>query len=53
MEKTELDPLDVSRARQKGIESHPFLSLSQKGFLKTFFRALGFRRARRMFSLST
>ena len=53
MEKVEWDPSDVSRARQKGAEGHLFLSLYQKGFLKTPFRALGYRRARRTLSLST
>ena len=46
-------PLDASRARQKGSESNLFLSLSLKGFLKTSWRALGSRRARRVFRIFT
>ena len=53
MEKTEWDPSHASRAREKGAEGHPFFSLYQKGFLKTFWRALGFRRARSVFRVFT
>ena len=48
MEKTEWNPLHASRAREKGAEGHPFLSLYQKEFLKTFWRASGSRRVRRI-----
>ena len=44
--------LYVSRAREKGSESHSFLSISQKGFLKTFRRASGSRRTRKSFRIS-
>ena len=53
MEETEYNPPDASRAREKGAESHLFSSLSQKEFLKTSYRALGSRRVRKMFTLST
>ena len=52
MEEAEWDLLDASRARQKGAEGHLFLSLSLKGFLKTFCRASGFRRVRKVFRIS-
>ena len=52
MEKAKWNPLDVPRARQKGTESHSFLFLSQKGFHKTFRRALGSRRAKKVFKVS-
>ena len=47
------DPSHVSRAKEKGADGHLFLSLSQKGFLKTFWRALGSRRARKVFRIFT
>ena len=52
MEAGQRDPSHASRAREKGTESHPFLSLSQKGFLKTFRRASGSRRTRKSFRVS-
>ena len=53
MEEADWDSLDASRTREKGADGHPFLSLSQKGSLKTSSRAFGSRRARRTFSLFT
>ena len=53
MEEIKLNPLHVSRAREKGAEGHLSLSLYQKGFFKTSSRALGSRRARRTLNLST
>ena len=46
MEETQRYPSNASRARPKGSESNLFLSLYQKGFLKTSWRASEFRRAR-------
>ena len=51
MEETEWNPSHASRAREKGAEGNRFLSLYQKRFLKMFWRALGSRRARRIFRL--
>ena len=53
MEKAEWDPSHVSRAREKGAEGHLFPSLSQRKFLKMFWRASGFRRARKVFRIFT
>ena len=53
MEEAQRYSSDVPRARQKGTESNSFLSIFQKGYLKMSLRALGSRRARKVFRVFT